>query len=198
MWEYVPEPARSRGGSSAELVLKRPRAIRRDRGSGRFVAIFRGFANLESHLFSPRACKDLFQPKENIHFEDEIPDVASRLVGAGGISVELQTIDVRHGIAFPVLNPQSPVASADKVTRTFVARVFSRYIWHRRVFLGNLAFASGESLPRGAAGAFPAGRVKGVYLIFFTACAFFSGDRVSLENLFSLTTLLYASLRVRI
>ena len=87
------------------------------------------------------------------YFEDEIPDVAPRLVCAGGISVELQTIDIGLGIAFSVLDPQGPIAGADKVARTFVARVFSRHVGHRRrrVFLGDLAFAPSESLPGGAA-----------------------------------------------
>ena len=105
MWEYIPEPARSRGGSAAELVLKRPRAIRRDRGSGRFVAIFRGFANLESHPVQSHGIQGSMSTEGGYYFEDEIPDVAPRLVCAGGISVELQTIGVGHGIAFSVLDP---------------------------------------------------------------------------------------------
>jgi hypothetical protein len=59
VWPYIPKPTRSRGGSAAELVLKWPRTICRDRGSGWFVAVFGGFTNLESHLLSPKASESL-------------------------------------------------------------------------------------------------------------------------------------------
>lgn len=46
MRDYIPKPTRPWGCSAAELILKRPHAIWRNRGSGQLVAIFRCFTNL--------------------------------------------------------------------------------------------------------------------------------------------------------
>lgn len=127
----VTEPAGARRVSFAELVLEDPGAVFGDVRVKCFVAVLGAL----THLYPPirsapsetngemRGGGLECQKNWGTHPEYKIPDIASGLVRSVQVPVELQTVDVGHGVAMPISDSQVPIAGADKILWPFIARV---------------------------------------------------------------------------
>lgn len=57
------------------------------------------------------------------YLEYEIPNIASRLISSSRVTIELQAVDVSHGVTMPIFDSQIPIAGADEVVRPSIATI---------------------------------------------------------------------------